>query len=136
MKRIFLLILTLILTSCASKEDKVKAIIDNSYFGIYNSRKMSEIEKLKEDIFSLPIHYTIVEKYATVNKENKHEIVRYIYKTNDGVYRTFYLIDMTNKKVIEKSSDYNDFFRPILTEILGENSGDMEGNTLMELMRY
>jgi len=136
MKRIILLTLTLILTSCASKEDKVKEIIDDSYFGTYNLKKMSEIEKLKEDIFSLPVHYTMVEKFTDVNKESEYEIARYIYKTYDGANRMFYLIDMTNKKVIDKSSDYNDFFKPIATEILGENLGDMEGNNLMELMRY
>ena len=128
--------LTLILTSCASKEDKVKTIIDDSYFGIYNLKKMSGIGKLKEDIFSLPVHYTLVEKFADVNKESEYEIARYIYKTYDGANRMFYLIDMTNKKVIDKSSDYNDFFKPIATEILGKNLGDMEGNNLMELMRY
>ena len=136
MKRMILLTLTLILTSCASKKVKVKEIIDDSYFGIYNLKKMSEIEKLKEDIFSLPVHYTLVEKFADVNKESEYEIARYIYKTYDGANRMFYLIDMTNKKMIDKSSDYNDFFKPIATEIIGENLGDMEGNNLMELMRY
>ena len=136
MKRIILLTIILIITSCSTKEDKIKEIIDNSYYGIYQIKKMSEIKKLKEDIFSLPVHYTMVEKYTEIEKNNEYEITRYIYKTEKGANRMFYLIDFTNNKVIDKSSDFNEFFKPIAIEILGENIGDMEGNNLMELMRY
>lgn len=136
MKQLIIILLTLVLTSCSSKEDKVKAIIDNSYYGVHGLKKMSEIDKLKDDIFTLPVHYSIVEQYAEVNKESEYEIVRYIYKTQDGAYRIFYLVDLTAKKVVDKSSDFNDFFKPIATEILGENLGDLEGNNLMEVMRY
>ena len=126
----------LLITSCATKEDKIKEIIDNSYYGIYQVKKMSEIKKMKEDIFSLSVHYTMVEKYTEIEKDNEYEIARYIYKTDKGANRMFYLINTTNKRVIDKSSDFNEFFEPIATEILGGNIGDMEGNNLMELMRY
>jgi len=48
----------------------------------------------------------------------------------------FYLVDLTDEKIVDKSSDYNAFFKPIATKILGDNLGDMEGNNLMDLMRY
>ncbi len=136
MKNIIILTLALVLISCSSKEDRVTAIIDNSYYGIHGLKKMNELDKIKEDVLSLPVHYTMLEKYIEVNKENEYEIVRYIYKTNDGTYRMFYLIDLTEEKIIEKSSDYNTFFKPIATEILGDNLGDIEGNNLMDLMRF
>ncbi len=135
MKKIIFSTLIMVFTSCTSKEDKVKAIIDESYFGIHNLKKMNEIEKLKEDIFCLPVHYSIVSQFTDVNKDNEYEIARYIYQTNQGANRMFYLIDMTDNKVIDKSSDFNEFFKPIATEILGDNLGDIEGNNLMELMR-
>lgn len=136
MKGTILLVIIFLFTSCASKEDKVKEIIDESYFGMHRIKKMKEIEKLKEDIYSLPIHYTIVQKYVDVNEGNEYEITRYIYKTDKGANRIFYLIDYTNGKVIEKSSDANAFFKPILVETLGRNIEHMEGDNLMELMRY
>jgi hypothetical protein len=139
MKNIIIIIIltsAFVLISCSSKEDRVKAIIDNSYYGIHRLVKMSEIDKLKQDFFSLPVHYSMLENYIDVTNENDYEIVRYIYKTNDGAYRMFYLVDLTDKKILDKSSDYNAFFKPIATKILGDNLGDMEGNNLMDLMRY
>jgi len=82
MKNIIIIILTsaFVLISCSSKEDRVKAIIDNSYYGIHRLVKMSEIDKLKQDFFSLPVHYSMLEKYIDVTNENDYEIVRYICK--------------------------------------------------------
>lgn len=136
MKEIILLTVILILNSCSSKQNKIREVIDDSFVGINKVKKMGAIKKLKEDIYSLPVHYTIVEKYADVEKDNRYEIVRYIYKTDKGVNRMFYLIDFTNRKVIRKSNDFENFFEPIVSEILGENLGDVKGENLMELMRY
>lgn len=140
MKRtIFLSISFFLLISCNSKEDKIKTIIDNSYFGIYNIKKMKEIDKLEEDIFSLPVHYTIVQKYShKVKKDNEYEITRYIYKTYDGAYRIFFLIDLTNQKIIDKSSGFKEFFAPIARNIFGDkiDINTFKGDNLMELMTY
>ena len=136
MKGILILSVAILLASCASEEDRIKSIIDDSYYGIYELNKMSEIEKQDEHVYSLKVHYSRVEKYAPIDKESDYVMVRYIYKTYEGVYRIFYLIDMTNRKVIDKSSDYNDFFRPVASEILGDNIWDMEGNNIIDLMSY
>jgi len=129
------------LISCNSKnsktnDNKVKRVIGESYYGTFGIKKMKDIEKLKEDVFSLPVHYSIVEKYVLDVKENDYKIVRHIYKDNRGANRIFYLIDITEEMVVDKSSNSNDFFLPIAEEILGKNLGDIEGNNLLELMRY
>lgn len=140
MKIKFLVVLSIVLVSCTSKEQKVKEIINNTNVGIFNVKKMSEIEKLKEDIYSLPVHYSIVQKYADIKENNEFEITRYIYKTSEGANRMFYLIDLTDKKVIDRSNNFNTFYEPIAKEILGNSINidliDLEGNNLMELMRY
>lgn len=125
-----------ILISCESKDDIVKEVIDNSYFGIYELNKMGDIEKSKEDIFSLAMHYTIVKDYIDIDNENKYVIVRHIYKTDKGANRIFYLIDITDRILVKKSSDPESFFLPMGKEILGENTGDLIGNNLFELYRY
>lgn len=135
MKRIAFLFIIFVVASCNFKENKIKNIIGESYYGI-SMTKMNEIDIKKEDIYSLPIHYTVVKKFNDVNDGNEYEIVRYIFKTDIGAHRMFYLIDFTNKEIVDKSSDYNDFFAPMTKEIFGENAPDLEGNNLMELMRY
>lgn len=138
MKNIFLPFILLFLLSCSSKEDKLKNIIDDSYFGVHALKKMNEIKKLDEKIFGLPVHYSMLNKYEETKEGNEYEIVRYIYKTYDGAYRIFFIVDFTDKRILRKSSDANDFFIPIAKEILGEQAGatDLEGNNLMEIMRY
>lgn len=137
MKHIFNSLVLLLIISCSSKEDKLKDIIDNSDFGVYGLKKMKEIKKLDEKIFSLPVHYSIVKKYEQITEGNEYAIVRYIYKTYEGAYRIFFIVDYTNKRIIEKSSNANDFFLPIAKDILGDQTGsDLEGNNLMDLMRY
>ena len=137
MKNVLTSLILLLFISCLSKEDKLKDIIDNSDFGVYGLKKMEEIKKLDEKIFSLPVHYSIVKKYDEITEGNEYEIVRYIYKTYDGAYRIFFIVDYTNKRIIEKSSNANDFFIPIANEILGDQTGsDLEGNNLMDVMRY
>lgn len=135
MKKLALLTLILISVSC-SKEAKIKKIIGESYYGIYRMTKMKEIKKLKEDIASFPIHYTVVQKYVDVESDNDYEVVRYIYKTNKGAHRMFYLINMTQKYIVRKSSDFEDFYAPILRETLGDNAAYLNGDNLMELYRY
>ena len=135
MKNTIYLIIILFLTSCTSKEEKVKEIIGNSHYGL-SMNKLNEIEKMQEDIFSLPIHYSIIQKFENIEEGNEYEIVRYIYKTSRGVHRMFYLVDFTKERVVKKSSDYDDFFGPISKEILGESASSMRGDNTMELMRY
>ena len=50
----------------------------------------------------------------------------------------FYLIDITKKKLFEKSSDFNDFFEPLCKTIFGDklNTKDFRGDLKFELMRY
>lgn len=133
MKNTIFLLALLFIVSCTSKEDKIKEIIGESYYGM-SMTKLNEIEKLQEDIFSLPIHYSVVQKHIEVEEGNEYEIVRYIYKTSRGVHRMFYIIDYTNKKVVEKSSDYDYFFSPIAKEILGESARNMKGDNTIVLM--
>ena len=138
MRKLSLIAIIFLIISCSSREDKIKEIIDDSSFGTYGLKKMKDIEKLDENIFSLPVYYTIVQNYVDIQEGNEYEIVRYIYKTYDGANRIFFIIDLTSKQVIDKSSDFNAFFAPIAIEILGESalSSDLEGDNLMELMRY
>ncbi len=135
MKNTIFLLILLFFVSCNSKENKIKAIINNSYYGL-GMTKLNEIEKLQEDIFSLPVHYTIVQKHEEIEEGDEYEIVRYIYKTGKGVHRMFYLVDYTKERVVKKSSDYEDFFAPISKDILGESALNMRGDNTMELMRY
>jgi len=143
MKKIILLALLLLSASCTSKEEKndalVKEIIGNSYYGINFTSKIKDVEKIKEDILSLSIHYIPLEKFIDVNEYSEYKLTRHIYKTRKGVYRMFYIIDLTNKQIVKKSNDYNVFFKPLLIEISGKEpleNLDLKGDNLMQLMRY
>ncbi|WP_044403400.1 hypothetical protein [Lacinutrix sp. Hel_I_90] len=136
MKKIIYFIIILLVSACSSDKEDIKHIIDNSYFGMHKMKKMEDIKKLKENIYSLPVYYSFLEKYVEAYPDNDYRITRYIYKTEKGAYRMFYLIDVTNKKVLLKSNDVKDFFEPLAIEILGERVGDLEGNNLMDIMAY
>ena len=143
MKKIILLALILLATSCVSKEEKndalVKEIIENSYYGIDLSTKIKDIQKIKEDLLSLAVHYTHLEKFIDIDKNSEYKFSRHIYKTNKGVYRMFYIIDLTQKKIIKSSNDYNAFFRPLLIELSGKEPDkylDFSGDRLMQTFRF
>jgi len=143
MKSIFILLtsFTLLTTSCQTEKsveqkDEVKSIINDSYYGIHLLRKMSELNIIQDDIFSLPIHYSMLDGYIDVTPDHKYHITRYIYKTNDGVYRIFFIIDLTDERVVEKNSEYSAFFEPLTKKILGDNAVNMEGNNTVEIMKY
>ena len=141
MKKIILLALILLSTSCTSEEEKndvlVKEIIENSYYGIDLSTKIKDIEKIKEDIFSLPLSglvinqiYPSLKKYINIDENRKiddntqYVLTRHLYKKNDGVYLMFYIKDLTKKQIIKTSNDYDAFFRPILIEIIKREPDD------------
>lgn len=136
--KFFLLVCLFAFSFSCDKEDKtIKNIIDNSYYGIYGIKKMKEIEKLDEDIYYLPILYDKLEDYAEINKNHKYYIARHIYKNYDGVFRIYYIIDYTNEKVIEKSSNPDSFYYPITLEMFGKDHAKaLLGDNLFELMRY
>jgi hypothetical protein len=82
MKKIILVFLVLVSISCTSEEEKndvlVKEIIENSYYGIDLSTKIKDIEKIKEDIFSLPLSglvinqiYPSLKKYINIDENRK-----------------------------------------------------------------
>lgn len=58
MKNTFLSFIFLLFITCSSKEDELIKIIDESYFGMHGLKKMKEIKKLDEKLFSLPVHYS------------------------------------------------------------------------------
>lgn len=141
MKKIILVFLVLVSISCTSEEEKndvlVKEIIENSYYGIDLSTKIKDIEKIKEDIFSLPLSglvinqiYPSLKKYINIDENRKiddntqYVLTRHLYKKNDGVYLMFYIIDLTKKQIIKTSNDYDAFFRPILIEIIKREPDD------------
>jgi hypothetical protein len=136
MKTLFLPLALLILASCNTTEQNVKTIIDDSYFGTYGLKKMSDINKLDEDIYSLTVHSSIITDFTTseVKTGNEFKIVRYIFKTDKGVYRMFYLLDISAEVVLEKSNDFDAFFEPIASAMLKTNVSFMKGDNVAEII--
>jgi hypothetical protein len=136
MKKVIYIILFFTLYSCKSKDEKIKSIIEDSYFGVHALVKMKDLNILNDNLLSLPVHYTMIEEYNEVNKDGEYEIVRYMYKTESGVFRIFYIVSLNNEMIIYKSSNENEFFIPIIKKIFGDRI-DPElylGNDLIELM--
>lgn len=143
MNRVLLiLIIAVSLASCKSDENKIKEIIDESYFGVHHIKKMKDLNIIENDIYNLPTHHSIVtkilgNKIEKLDQDNDYFVTRHIYKTSKGVFRIFYLVDLTNEVILKKSSDYNDFYLPIVHEILGNKHDDsILGNSKIELMKY
>lgn len=136
--RILFLYLVLIFSSCKDSDEVIiKNIIDKSYFGIFDLKKMNEIDKTKENIYNIKVHGSIIQKYVEdVNPESSFSLVRYIYKTEEGISRIYFIVNLTDGVIISKSSNVNDFFKPICLEIFGNDDiGDLEGNNLMHTMQ-
>lgn len=136
MKNIIFLILIVTLNSCQSKHNKVKNIISESYFGMHGLVRMKELNILNDNLFNLPVHYSMIQEFNEVKEDGEYEIVRYIYKTESGVFRIFYIVSLNDESVIYKSSDENEFFIPIVKKIFGNkiNPELYLGNDLISIM--
>lgn len=128
--------------SCSSEEDIIKEVIQNTNHSSYSTKKVGELSIIKDDIYSLSIHSSRVVKLfpdrgELIDVKSDYKMVRYIYKTPKKVFRMFYLIDITKKKLFKKSSDFNDFFEPLCKTIFGENYElkSFRGDLKFELMR-
>jgi hypothetical protein len=137
MKKMIFALLIVFAFGCSegvTEKEKVKTIIYNSNYGALSLKKIKDLNILKDDLFYFPAHSLMIDGYNT-NDENEYLLARYIFKTDIGVGRMFYLIDFTNNSIIDKSSVSNDFYLPISEKIFGNNSYDIEGENLMYLMR-
>jgi len=136
---ILFIYLFLFFSSCKDSDEVIiKKIIDKSYFGIFDLKKMEEIDKSRENIFNIKVHSSIIQKYVKdVNPENNFEIVRYIYKTGEGVNRIYFIVNLTDRIIVNKSSNVDEFFKPIFIELFGDDiTMDLEGNTLMQILQH
>jgi len=119
MKKV-LITLTAVLTlmSCSSEEDIAYEIVQESK--IYPSLKAKEIKPLmiNENHFFLKLYNPILSKHIDIDENNEHGFSRYIYRTKRGVFTMFYIIDMTNKKVVFKSGKFDKVFRPYFEEFM------------------
>jgi hypothetical protein len=134
MKKIYLL-LFIVVFSCKNQEDIIKEIIGNTY--LRGLTKINQVEILKEDIYDLPIHYSEIKEFVNPDSKKEYYTIRYIFKTKRGVYRMFYLINYTDKKIELKSSDPKEFYEPLIAKTFGENQRNtMNGDNLMDIYRY
>jgi hypothetical protein len=130
---LFFTFLAICMASCNSEVRAVKSAIDKTYFGF---TKMDELQKEKEDIYSIPVHPTRLKEYVDVNVAHEFVMTRYIFTTNGGVYRTFYIIDLTESAVILKDNEFSAFYEPIAKELLGGDVEWMRGDNTVELMKF
>ena len=132
--------------SCSSEEDILKGLIKKTNHSFNSTKTIGELAILKDDIYSLSIHSSALIDYfdlhdytlsELIDNKSDFKMVRYIYKTNRKVYRMFYIIDITNEKLIHKSSDFNDFYGPLCKTIFGKNLNeqDFRGDLKVELMK-
>ena len=135
MKKHIFLLFVVILFSCnkatQSDEDKIKQIINSS-------AEMGEIKKARENIKNMWIPTDILKRKTDFDLDNSHtyHMVRYIYKTEDEAFRIFYLIDLTDRTIVEKTSNPDDFYMPICQYVYSQFPEKCElGDDLMESMR-
>tara|TARA_B110000503_G_scaffold18006_1_gene26333 strand:- start:2975 stop:3382 length:408 start_codon:yes stop_codon:yes gene_type:complete len=118
-----LLVLTAVLTlmSCQSEEDIAYDIVQESK--IYPSLKAKEMKPImiNENHFFLKLYTPILSKYIDVNQDNEYGFSRYIFRTDSGVFTMFYIIDMTNKKVVLKRGKFDGVFRQYFEEFMPDS---------------
>lgn len=143
-KKTLLLAISIFLFSCNSEESTIKRVIDNSFHSSFSSKRIKELEIIDQDIYSFSVHSThldsnVIPDRSLINKNAEFKVVRHIYKTNSKVFRMFYIIDISNDKLITKSSNYYDFTYPIGVKIFGKDnvkSLDLKGENKLKLMKY
>ena len=117
-KIVITIVAALVLMSCQSKEDIAYEVVQESK--IYPSLKAKEMKPImiNEDHFFLKLYTPILSKHIDVNEDNEYGFSRYIFRTKRGVFTMFYIIDMTNKKVVFKSGKFDKVFRPYFEEFM------------------
>jgi hypothetical protein len=112
-----MIVAVLTLMSCQSKEDIAYEVVQESK--IYPSLKAKEIKPLmiNENHFFLKLYNPILSKHIDIDENNEYGFSRYIYRTKSGVFTMFYIIDMTNKKVVLKRGKFDEVFRPYFEEL-------------------
>ena len=115
---IITIVAALTLMSCQSKEDIAYEVVQESK--IYPSLKAKEMKPImiNEDHFFLKLYTPILSKHIDVNEDNEYGFSRYIFRTDSGVFTMFYIIDITNKKVVLKSGKFDEVFRPYFEEFM------------------
>lgn len=130
---LFFVIVAISVAGCNSEERAVKAAIDKTYFGF---TKMSELQKQKEDVYSIRVPQSMIKQYIEVDAGHEFAMTRYIFKTSAGVYRTFYIVDLTESTVVLKDNEFTAFYEPIAKELLGGDVEWMRGDNTADLMMH
>jgi len=130
---IITIVLLLTVPSCAQDDVIVKRAIEQSQ--LFIGVKMSDVERLDEDLWSVPMHYTLIDDRVQVVEGNNYEVARYIFKTSTGVSRMFYIVDVTEKTVVAKSSNPDKFYLPLMSELLSLDESFLLGDNTIALMR-
>ncbi len=120
MKPIVILCLAVLVISCTTKEEKVLRIIDRT------------VGDRTIDIFIMPIPYYFLEGFANYNEHTEYEMVRHIYRNGGKKERKFYVVDMTEERVVLTSSKYNLFFEPIASKMWGKAMTDLSGDSFLK----
>ena len=124
---ILAIVAVLTLMSCQSKEDIAYEVVQESK--IYPSLKAKEIKPLmiSENHFFLKLYNPILGKYIDIDENNEYGFSRYIYRTKSGVFTMFYIIDMTNKKVVLKRGKFDEVFKPYFMEFMPDSVDFISG---------
>ncbi|NJB38127.1 hypothetical protein [Croceivirga sp. JEA036] len=119
MAKKLLIIFIFSLYSCTSEEDKISSIINKS--NIYQTH----------DIFHMKIPGFLIAEYSTYNNEDNYHLVRHIYEENFKRKRMFYVVNLTKKNITLSDSDYQTFFKPVASKMLGKAMTDLSGDIYM-----
>lgn len=136
MKKLFSFTALVLLLSCKSEEITIKDIISEGTYKRYSINKIKDAKILKEDISPMVFHYSLL---GSSKENHTYYLVRYIFKTDDGAYRMFYVIDYTDKVIVDQSRHAEDFYY-IYEGVFKENAHKyfeiFKGDNTFDLMRY
>lgn len=121
MKKILSIALISILFSCSSKEDKLIEIIDKTDQHV--------------DFFHMKLPYFYLEPHSKFYKDEEYYLARLIYDEGFKRERHFYIINLTRKEIVLSSREYDSFFKPIATKMLGNAMTDLSGDIYMQSLR-
>ncbi|MGJ8760402.1 MAG: hypothetical protein ACSHXA_07630 [Polaribacter sp.] len=137
MKHKIYLLLIIVFISCKSDMDIIIDLVFETKLTPNSNTKLKDLKTIDEDMYILPISPILIKEFhKSVTEQNEYYTVRYLLKTNTGVYRMFYLIDLTKKKILLKSNKFEDFYKPINQKIFSGDIEYMKGDNLLEIYRY